>query len=183
MPRANWTLLTITWIAAVVILVTMAYKLMFQKQVGRTASCLDQASTTELYASPSATVENYASCIAWIGGNAKISADAARHARCRYAGKWTATRGSATYLVTLDADGSFLAEPGQNVPATEQAITGAWTVAANTLVWAYDGGPSWPPDINRVSAESESAFSLTEVNRSITRYTLIERAPASVCLK
>lgn len=182
-PRANWGLLVITWIVALLILLTLAYKLLFQKQVERTGSCLDQASSTQAATSPLAVVEKYAACIAWTADRAAAASATPLRARCRYAGVWAATRGNMVYQVTLEVDGKFLAEPGENVPAHEQAVTGAWTVAGNSMVWAYDSGAAWPPDINPISAQTEDAFTLTEVNRATTRYTLIERTKPEACLK
>ena len=181
--RPNWTLLTITWIVALLILVTLAYKLMFQKQVVRTADCLDQAASAQRATSPLAAVEKYAACVAWISGGASASTAATRPARCRYAGVWAAARGDVVYQVTLEADGKFIGEPGQNAPADAQEVTGTWAVAGNALVWAYDSGAVWPPDINPISAESDKAFTLREVNGSTTRYTLIERRAAETCPK
>ncbi len=128
-----------------------------------------------------AVVEKYAACLAWTSDSAPVSPETVQRARCRYAGVWAAARGNAVYQVTLDADGRFLAEPGQNVSANEQTITGAWAVAGNSLVWAYDGGAAWPPDINPISMQTGDAFTLTEVNRATTRYTLIERRKPDVC--
>jgi hypothetical protein len=181
-PRPNWGLMTVTWIVALAILLALAYRLMFRQQVARTVDCLDQAASAQRATTPLAAVNKYAACIAWTSG-APSDTSTARPARCRYAGVWEAARGIRAYQVTLEADGQFVAEPGQNVPVHEPAITGAWAVAGKSLVWAYDSGAVWPPDINPISAESENAISLTEVNGSTTRYTLIERLAGESCSK
>ena len=184
-PQSSWVLRVIGWLVALLIIFTLAYKVMFQKQAARTGACLDQASSAQRATSPSSSVEKYAACIAGqtAGASASASAAVVLPPRCRYAGVWAAARGEKVYQVTLEADGKFLAEPAQNVRAGAPPITGAWNVAGSSLVWAYDSGAVWPPDINPISAESESAFTLTEVNGSTTRYTLIERLASGSCSK
>jgi hypothetical protein len=179
--RSRWVLRAIGWLVALLIIFTLAYRAMFQKRAVRKEACLDLVWTAQPAMTPLAAVEKYSACIA--GQSANASPAPAPPARCRYAGVWAAARGNMVYQVTLDANGKFLAEPGHNVPANEQAITGAWGVAGNSLVWAYDSGAVWPPDINPISAESESAFTLTEVNRSTTRYTSIDRLASVSCPK
>ena len=87
------------------------------------------------------------------------------------------------YQVTLDVDGKFVAEPIQNVPANAEDITGAWNVAGRSLVWAYDNGAVWPPDINPIAVESDGAFTLAELDGATTRYTLIQRQASIACKK
>lgn len=181
--RLNLVLLTVAWIVALLVLLAFAYRWAFKTQVVRTADCLDQAAFGQRATSSLTSVEKYAACIAWTAGNTQPAAAGARPARCRYAGVWTAARGNAAYEVTLEPDGKFVGVPGQNVPETAPAITGAWAIAGNSLVWAYDTGAVWPPDINPISAESEKGFTLTEVNGSATRYTLVERSTAEICAK
>jgi hypothetical protein len=168
---------------ALLILLTFGYKWMFQKKVMRTADCLDEAASAQKANSALSSVEKYAACVAWVSGGTKAVTADGRPARCRYAGVWTSTRGTMTYEITLEADGKFVGEPGQNVSANAQTVTGAWAVAGNSLVWAYDSGAVWPPDINPIFDESEKAFTLREVNGLATRYTLIERSTAEVCSK
>lgn len=85
------------------------------------------------------------------------------------------------YQVTMEADGRFIAEPVQNTPPNAVAITGAWNVAGKALVWAYDSGAVWPPDVNPFSAETDNAFTLAEVNGAMTHYALIERQASALC--
>lgn len=175
--RTTWLLRTIGWLIALSIIFTIIYKVAFRKQVERTVNCLDQAAAGERTTTPLTSVEKYSKCVV---GKAEPKTTPIP-ARCRYAGVWSASRGGAVYEVTLEADGNFVAEPGQNTPPGATTITGAWGVAGRTLVWVYDGGAVWPPDINPVSAASDDAFSLTEVDGATTRYTLIKRLVSTEC--
>jgi len=184
----NWIWVTIGWTVALFVLLAMGYKLMFRKQAVLTVNCLDQATTSQRASTPLLSVEKYAACLAWkTAGTATSGAGPAaapvHPVRCPYAGTWNATRDNMVYEVTLDVNGKFSAEPGDSAPPRSPTITGAWTVAGNVMIWAYDSGPVWPPDINPISAQSDKGFTLTEVNGSTTRYTLIERAASESCVK
>lgn len=185
--QSSWMLRAIVWSVALMIIFALVYKVMFQKQAARKEACLDQASSTQQATTASASVEKYAACIAGQSSAAATpvasSKAPAQPVRCRFAGVWAAARGSVVYQVTLEAGGRFEAEPGQNAPANAPVISGAWSVAGNSLVWAYDSGAVWPPDVNPITAESEAAFTLTEVNGSTTRYSLIEPIVSELCAK
>ena len=178
--NASWVLRAMLWSVTLLIVFSLANKIAFRKQGEQKVNCLDRAASAERATSPMTAVNKYVTCM---GPSKSNQVSDTRPARCRYVGVWAASRGSAMYIVTLGADGRFVAEPGDNAPPTEQSISGAWSVAGNTLVWVYDSGPVWPPDINPVSAETPDAFTLSEVNGSTTRYSLIERHTAAICAK
>ena len=191
--RSTWTLRIIGWAIALMIILPLAYKTMFRQQAAKKAECLEQAASTGRAVSASTAVNKFAACelgqapvsgksdsAAPLSGTstntaAAASADPLVAARCRYAGVWSATRGQMVYMVTLEADGRFIAEPSQNTPAGATTITGAWSVAGNKMAWAYDNGPVWPPDINPITAAGDREFTLIEVNGSSTRYELVDR--------
>ena len=186
--RISWTLRAVGGIVAIAIIFALAYKALFQKQVVRTTACLDRVSSAQPAMSALASVDSYAACIAKQAGSVAPSPAGALSPRCRYAGVWSAKRGEMVYQVTLEVEGKFVAEPVEYVPANAPTITGAWSVAGHSIVWAYDSGAVWPPDINPISTESASgesvsAFTLTEVNGSTTRYGLIERLRSTACAK
>jgi hypothetical protein len=163
------------------ILLTFAWRALTKHKVTSTLNCLDKAASAQQATSALTAVDKYAACAATLAGTAGTTPE--RPPRCRFAGVWTSTRGNASYQVTLNVDGSFTAEPGAGVPPNEPGVTGAWSVAGNALAWAYDSGAVWPPDINPIFAESEAAFSLREVNGTSTRFALVERSTAAMCIK
>ena len=199
---STWVLRSILWVVASCIVLSLIYKLAFRKVVEQRLDCLDRATAAQRANSPLTAVDGYATCIGK-GGVVNLSGASSAHVpapapaagitrgapgntdtrptRCRYAGVWAATRGTVVYILTLEADGRFTAEPGANTPPNAQTITGAWSTAGNTMAWVYDSGAVWPPDINPISAESMDAFTLTEVNGSKTRYTLMERYRSTEC--
>lgn len=163
------------------ILLTFAWRALTKHKVTTTLNCLDQAANSQPANSALTAVDKYAACAAKLAGTEGVTPD--RPPRCRYAGVWTSARGNASYRISLNLDGSFLAEPGPGAPAMQSEISGAWAVAGNALAWAYDDGAVWPPDINPIFAESEGAFSLREVNGAVTRFTLLERTTSEACAK
>ena len=178
--NSRWVLRAMLWAVALLIVFSLVYKIAFRKQVEQKVNCLDQAASAERATSPITAVNKYASCI---GPSKAKQASDTRPERCQYVGVWAAARGNVVYNVTLSADSRFVAEPGDNAPPNAQNITGAWSIAGNALAWVYDSGPVWPPDINPLSAETAEAFTLSEVNGSTTRYTLIERHTPAICAK
>lgn len=101
------------------------------------------------------------------------------NAPCRYVGTWTATRPGAVYRVTLKDSGDFVAEPVQG--PSRDVITGSWGVYRDSMVWIYDSGQLWPPDINDIRQAGADAFALVEADRSLTQYALYARAPSQNC--
>jgi hypothetical protein len=176
--ESKWVLRVIGWSVALLVIFTRMYKVTYRKQVEGKVNCLDKASLAERTTSPLASVDAYAACIAG------KSADApALPLRCRYAGVWSSTRGNAVYQVTLEAGGRFVAEPAENTRPDAESISGAWSVAGRAMVWVYDSGAVWPPDINPITAESDGTFTLREVDGATTRYALIQRATSPLCKK
>ncbi len=187
--NSNGVLRSILWGVGLLIVFMMIYKVAFRKQVEKKVNCLEQAASAQRANSPLSAVDKYAACIGPTvrGKTAQTSPVIdTRPARCRYVGVWAASRGNMVYNITLGVDGRFLAEPGSNTPPNATTITGAWSAAdaeSKVLAWVYDIGPVWPPDVNPVSAETTDAFTLSEVNGSLTRYNLIERHTPAICSK
>ncbi|MEQ1516638.1 MAG: hypothetical protein ABL931_09135 [Usitatibacteraceae bacterium] len=178
-PRTRWTLRVIGWSVSVLIIFGLIYRATFNKRVEQTGDCLERTSSEERASTPLASVDKYARCIA---GKAAVVKGALPE-RCRYAGTWTSARGTTAYKMTLDVDGKFIAEPAQNAPANATEITGAWAVAGRSLVWVYDSGAVWPPDLNPITAQTDDAFTLRETSGESTRFTLIKRQITTACLK
>lgn len=172
----KWVFRALLLGAFLIVIWFMLFKAVARKSVESVGNCLDRAAHKERYVTRLQAVEGYARCVAQ---NEKVQADS--KARCRWVGQWSAKRRDVEYFVTLNADGSFVAEPGRGAGSTERAITGAWTYANNKLVWAYDGQPVWPPDINPMFDVSERAFKLREVDGQTTEYILINPEGRPLC--
>jgi hypothetical protein len=173
---------TILGVVALGIVFSLVYKVVFRKQVEQRVNCLERSASAEPASTPLAAVNKYAACVGRVQQAASSTTNAvAKPPRCRYVGTWAATRGAVTYNVTLDVDGRFVAEPGANAPPSPAQITGAWSAAGSTLVWVYDSGPVWPPDINPISDSANDSFTLREVNGSTTRYKLLEKQTPAIC--
>jgi len=105
---------------------------------------------------------------------------------CRYVGVWTATRPpsarlpATVYRITLRDDSKFIAEPVQS-PDT-QVITGSWGVYQEAMVWFYDQGHVWPPDMNPIRHTNDDAFTLREAEGTLTSYALLTRAASQNCV-
>jgi hypothetical protein len=97
------------------------------------------------------------------------------HAPCEYTGIWEAKREGSVYQITLRADGQFLAEPVRTSERDATKVTGSWSVAGKrgkeSMVWLYDEGRVWPPEMNPVKEPRADGFTLMEENGSRTEYT------------
>ena len=98
---------------------------------------------------------------------------------CRYLGTWRASRTGAVYTITLDADSTFVAKPMQ--PRNADTITGAWGVYQDKMVWFFDNGRVWPPDVNPIKQQGDDVFTLVEADRSLTTYMLVKRSEWKAC--
>ena len=103
-------------------------------------------------------------------------------APCDYVGTWQASRDESLYRISLSAAGQFVAEPVRSADSSARNITGSWGVVGPAdrpyMVWLYDEGQVWPPDINTVTDERSDGFSLIEQNGSRTQF---KRSGASAC--
>ena len=187
---SKWLLRGMLWLVALMIIFSLGHMIMGKKVVDRKIACLDQASSAGRATSPIDAVNKYAACMGLPVDNQPAvtvalgnTGNDTRPARCRYLGVWAATRGSMVYQVTLEADGKFVAVPARNAGDNAETITGAWSVAGKSIAWVYDSGAVWPPDVNAVTNETSDEFTLSEVNGSTTRYSLIEAFTPAVCAK
>ena len=101
------------------------------------------------------------------------------NAPCQYVGTWKASRPGAIYSVTMLDDGSFTAEPIE--PKHLDSMMGSWGVNKDKMIWFYDSGQVWPPDINPIQQQSDDAFTLVEADRSTTSYVLVTRVDSKTC--
>lgn len=171
---------TLIWAAFSVIIIFLLYKAVVRKTVESTVDCLERKAHNEQYLTRLAAVEGYARCVAK-NERRPASTLGPGNPRCAYAGIWSSKRREVEYFLTLNADGTFIAEPGQGTQPNERPITGAWTVANNKMVWAYDSGPVWPPDINPIFDERASALKLREVDGATTELIRLPTEGAQKC--
>ncbi len=175
---SKWLFRALLWGGFLIVIFFFLYKAVFRKTVESVVNCLDKAAHQERYVTRVTAVEGYARCVAK-NENRPVT----DNPRCPYAGVWSSKRMNmdAEYFITLNADGTFLAEPGPGTQPNEQPLTGAWTVANGKMVWAYDSGPVWPPDINPIFDERASALKLREVNGQTTELIRLPTEGAQKC--
>jgi hypothetical protein len=108
---------------------------------------------------------------------------ALREAPCDRVGIWKSARERSVYRVTLNDDNRFTAESVSEFSPREFTgpISGYWGEAGTRMVWLYDEGVVWPPDINRLEAESQDRFALIEVNGERTEFTLERKLESKRC--
>ena len=102
-------------------------------------------------------------------------------APCRYAGIWEAKRPQSIYLITLQEDGRFFADPVKTNEPGAGAIIGVWGVVGNKMVWLYDEGVIFPIDANPIKEIDTNHFILSEHNGTKTSYTLVDRINSKKC--
>lgn len=95
-----------------------------------------------------------------------------------YVGIWLSRRGDTLYQITLDGNGQFFAKPASGRDAG--CVTGSWGVIGSgdiqKVVWLYDQGQFWPPDINPIEKTTPDGFVLVEKNGSRTEFTRTEHS-------
>ncbi len=74
------------------------------------------------------------------------------------------------YRVILRPDGGFIASPIVTTDITHATSSGQWGVRDGSMIWFYDEGLTWPPDINRIVPKDADHFALIERNGTLTRY-------------
>jgi hypothetical protein len=100
---------------------------------------------------------------------------------CQFVGVWTAARASTVYRVTLGDDSRYTAEPVLDNTPGAKTLSGSWGARDGRMIWLHDEGRIWPPDINQITVNSDTGFSLLEADRSTTRYELVKRVPSTTC--
>jgi hypothetical protein len=104
---------------------------------------------------------------------------------CRYVGTWEASRVGSIYRVTLGGDGQFAAVPVRTSEPNATNIMGSWSVAGTIknpkMVWLYDQGRIFPPDVNPIQNVRPDGFTLIEVDGSTTEYRRAEAASDEAC--
>jgi len=98
---------------------------------------------------------------------------------CNYIGTWRSTRVNSIYQILLESDGQFLADPVKVADHGAGQVTGSWSIVGTgenqKMVWLYDEGQVWPPDINPIKVISSDSFVLIEQDGSRTSFTRINQ--------
>ncbi len=100
---------------------------------------------------------------------------------CSYVGIWSSTRPGSQYQIRLTDDSRFYGVPVQpaSMTAPEQ---GMWGVVDGKMIWFYDKGMVWPPDINQILPGADPRhFTLVEVNGMRTQFELIQKISSTRC--
>jgi hypothetical protein len=95
------------------------------------------------------------------------------NAPCSFVGAWNSSRAQSDYKIYLYENGEFTAEPRGNRPGLD-TISGAWGVHEKQMVWFYNQGTVWPPDINAIKSAEPNSFALLEVDGTLTTLTRAE---------
>lgn len=104
-------------------------------------------------------------------------------APCAHVGIWKSARRRSVYRVTMQDDNTFSSQPVADFGPSRNSggVTGYWGENDGKMVWIYDNGVFWPPDINRIEAESPDKFTLIEVNGERTEFTRERQLESARC--
>ncbi len=183
----GWITRLIVWSIGAVIIYAIVVGYSFFKLTTDTTDCMEQRPPQ-----PGTGVANSQQLLACIDQKAgpierflmrspKRIIAALPNTPCQYLGMWDATRGAMVYRVDLTDNSQFVATPERNAPPAAQIVTGSWGVVGKNMVWLYDEGHVWPPDVNPIGDASVDAFTLTEENGSTTRYTRVASTHSQSC--
>jgi len=100
---------------------------------------------------------------------------------CARVGIWKSTRRRSVYTVTLRDDSRFTAEPVVAASAYAESASGYWGEHQGVMVWIYENGVIWPPDINRIESDGPGRFTLIEVNGERTEFIQQQRLESKLC--
>lgn len=181
-----WTIRILGWLIAAGVIAIFVHRYGVSRVATATQQCLDQprSGRTAL-----AFAQGLVDCVwarggpveRWILKDRRALVSGLPYAPCRYIGTWRATRPGAVYNVTLQDDSTFVAEPIE--PRNADTITGSWGFNKDRLIWFYDNGRVWPPDINPVKHQDDNIFMLREADGSTTTYMLLKHFESTACAR
>lgn len=104
-------------------------------------------------------------------------------APCQYVGIWKSSRSLSVHRITMRDDGTFTSEPMSDYSRTRQPVgtSGYWGENEGRMVWIYNDGAIWPPDVNRIESQSTDKFSLIEVNGERTEFVRERQIESALC--
>lgn len=118
---------------------------------------------------------------AWLGEPALLHVMSLPSAACARVGVWQSTRKQTVYTVTLHDDSSFIAEPVVDLRPSAGPVSGYWGENQGVMIWIYDNGLMWPPDINRIENQTPGRFTLVEANGERTEFSQKETLDSQRC--
>jgi hypothetical protein len=94
-------------------------------------------------------------------------------APCDFVGIWKSARRRSVYRITMRDDNTFTSEPVADYGRMSGSAAGSgyWGENDGRLVWIYQSGVTWPPDINRIESQSADKFTLIETSGERTEFT------------
>ena len=185
----GWTTRIFLWSLCSVVALALLYVYGTFTLAGHLQDCMSSTAREARSISSLEHAQRIVSCVDRQSGAEKVlfrgemrAVESLRNAPCRYIGTWLATRKDGTsYKVDLKEGGSFLAEPYHSARGRTETVTGSWGVDGNRMVWLYDIGMIWPPDINPIEDESSQGFTLVEHDGVKTRYVPFESEQIEGC--
>jgi hypothetical protein len=192
LPRAvTWVIRFICWSASLFVIWILFRFYANMKLINNVAACMEtmQRGPSNVAASSLEASKEMVACldkqagfpVKFMYASDKKAILALPSIPCRYVGIWTATRGNTVYRVTLKDDSQFSAEPLRDDTHGARLLRGSWGAYDGRMIWMYDEGRFWPPDINPITTISDGSFNLQEADGSMTRYDLVERVQSAAC--
>jgi len=175
----SWVARLIGWGVGIALMAALSLA-MARNQLGRSAeACLGQMEAPADAENPTIVrAQRMAACIdkrsifpaTLLFKKTRLLLEALPSAPCEYVGTWRAARTDSVYRVVLSDDGRFEARALVDDRSDGVPIVGAWGVVDGEMVWLYDEGHVWPPDVNRIHPATGQLFLLDEQNGSQTSY-------------
>lgn len=94
-------------------------------------------------------------------------------APCEHVGIWKSARQASVYRVAMRDDNTFSSEAVSDFTRRRGygGSTGYWGETDGSMVWIYDSGAVWPPDIDHIESDSPDKFILIEADGERTEFT------------
>lgn len=151
--------------------------------------CTDEAQYKGVRQSSLAYAQRFSLCMflkggfveAWRAEPALLHVMALPSLSCSRVGVWKSTRRRSVYTVTLGDDSRFTAEPVVAASDYAESASGFWGEHQGVMVWIYESGVIWPPDINRIESDGPGRFTLIEVNGERTEFIQQQRLESKRC--
>jgi hypothetical protein len=197
LPRwIAWPLRGVFWLAALPLIAVAAWLSAHVQLASHADQCLGRFNNDPGPYRALQRTRAYADCLAresgWLGGlllrQQQRQLAAMPSTPARFVGDWIATRPGARYRISLRPDGGFDAMPQAGTSGQAMPMSGNWSALDGRLVWLYDQGQVWPPDINPVveavapasAATARDPFDLIEADGSRTHYVRDMAAPSGL---